>query len=494
MRLRLKRWLYLAHRWLGLGMCMLFTAWFATGVIMMYVEYPELTEQERLAALPSLDAARVRVPVEVAAAAAGVGPDFASVALTTVMGRPAYRLRAATGPPAVVFADDGARLERVRPDDAVAAVRNSGFAPAAAAIRYEGARDFDQWTVSNALDEHRPLHRVAVDDEAGTVVYVSSATGEIVRDTARTERFWNWLGSTVHWVYPHQLRRHDSFWAALLTYLSLAGCISVATGAVIGWLRLRVRRRYRNHAVTPYAGVAKWHHLLGLASLVFVSTFIFSGLMSMSPWGWFDSAQSEALQVRRFAGGPTTATALARAPLASGVLAGAATKEVEWRQLAGEVYLVASASADDRRLAFADAGGDESLSALERRIRAAAPALVPHAPLLDAALLHEPDDYYYARHGRYRPLPAWRLKFGDEEATWFYVDARTGAVTLKATAAARVLRWLYNGLHSLDFAFLLRAGAVWDALVILLCAGGAVFAATSVVVAWRRLRRNVLAR
>ena len=66
----------------------------------------------------------------------------------------------------------------------------------------------------------------------------------------------------------------------------------------------------------------------------------------------------------------------------------------------------------------------------------------------------EYDDYYYSRHNRYRPLPAYRVTFDDAESTWFYVDWTTGAVVLRYTTAARVQRWLYNGLHSLDFSFL----------------------------------------
>jgi hypothetical protein len=489
MKLRAKRWLFLTHRWFGVLMCSLFALWFATGVIMMYVEYPELTEQERLAALPALAAAAVAIPVEQAAAASGLGSRFGAIALTTVGERPAYRFQGEHGELAVVFADDGSRLGAATPAVALAAARGSAFVAADAELAYDGQRDFDQWTVSNVLDPHRPLHRVRVADANGTVLYVSSATGQIVRDTNRRERFWNWLGSTLHWIYPHQLRRHDTLWSNLLIYLSLAGCVSVATGGVIGWLRMRFRRRYHGVAASPYSGVAKWHHVLGLFGLVFLSTYIFSGLMSMSPWGLFDSQFAEAEQVERFTGGKLEREALPAFPRSAEALRSAAVKELEWRQVAGAGYLVASRSADDRVVLLAEAGALPAVGELERRIVAAAPALLPQAELVERTLLAEPDDYYYSRHDRYRPLPAYRVKFADPEATWFYIDARTGVVTLKATAAMRVLRWLYNGLHSLDFAFLLRRGVLWDAIVIALCITGSTFAATSVVVAWRRLRR-----
>jgi len=168
---------------------------------------------------------------------------------------------------------------------------------------------------------------------------------------------------------------------------------------------------------------------------------------------------------------------------------GAPVKEVEWRRVAGLPHAVVSRAADDREVIIEGAHGAEALRKVRARIEAAAQALVPGAAIVGADLVTEYDDYYYSRHNRYRPLPAYRVEFDDHEETWFYVDWTTGAVVLRYTAAARVQRWLYNGLHSLDFSFLTRRGAVWDATVIVLCCAGFVFAATAVVVGWRRVAR-----
>jgi len=51
---RIRHWLYWTHRWLGIGGCLLFVMWFVSGVVMMYVGYPNLTDEERLAGLSSL--------------------------------------------------------------------------------------------------------------------------------------------------------------------------------------------------------------------------------------------------------------------------------------------------------------------------------------------------------------------------------------------------------------------------------------------------------
>ena len=41
------------------------------------------------------------------------------------------------------------------------------------------------------------------------MVYVSSATGEVVRDATRTERLWNYAGAWIHWLYPFRGNMFD---------------------------------------------------------------------------------------------------------------------------------------------------------------------------------------------------------------------------------------------------------------------------------------------
>jgi hypothetical protein len=57
----------------------------------------------------------------------------------------------------------------------------------------------------------------------------------------------------------------------------------------------------------------------------------------------------------------------------------------------------------------------------------------------------------------------------------------------RLTHTDRVARWLYNGMHSLDFTLLFQHRPLWDFGVILLCILGFAFSVTSVVLGWRRL-------
>ena len=84
--MRLKRSLYLVDRWLGVGMCLLISMWFLSGVVLMYVHFPALKPAERLKGLPVLDPATVREsPAPLLA-----GSALRSLTLTTVVGRPAW--------------------------------------------------------------------------------------------------------------------------------------------------------------------------------------------------------------------------------------------------------------------------------------------------------------------------------------------------------------------------------------------------------------------
>ena len=54
---------------------------------------------------------------------------------------------------------------------------------------------------------------------------------------------------------------------------------------------------------------------------------------------------------------------------------------------------------------------------------------------------------------------------------------------------SRVERWLYNGLHSLDFAFWYNRRPLWDVAMIVLLLGGLTTSSLGLFLGIRRLRR-----
>ncbi|MGZ5229081.1 MAG: PepSY domain-containing protein, partial [Burkholderiales bacterium] len=64
--------LVLIHRWLGVAFCLLFSMWFATGVVMHFVPYPTLTEAERVGGLGPIAAGSLRNGPAAAVTVAGI--------------------------------------------------------------------------------------------------------------------------------------------------------------------------------------------------------------------------------------------------------------------------------------------------------------------------------------------------------------------------------------------------------------------------------------
>lgn len=98
---------------------------------------------------------------------------------------------------------------------------------------------------------------MALDDIHRSELYVSSLTGEVVLDTHRSERAWNWLGSAIHWVYVTPLHVEHELWRQVVLWLVLAGVMLSTLGLWLGIHRARFNSRYSGDRITPYLGWAR---------------------------------------------------------------------------------------------------------------------------------------------------------------------------------------------------------------------------------------------
>jgi hypothetical protein len=100
-------------------------------------------------------------------------------------------------------------------------------------------------------------------------------------------------------------------------------------------------------------------------------------------------------------------------------------------------------------------------------------------------------DRYYLDRRRERPLPVILALTHDESETRYYIDPKTVRVVGGYSNEFWVGRWLYNGLHSLDFPWLYNHRPLWDIVVIAFMLGGTSLCVTSIVLAWRVLGRTL---
>lgn len=472
-----RAWLILVHRYLGIALSLLFLVWFVSGIAMIYArDMPRLTPQSRLAHLPPIDFDRVHLTAWQAVARADRLTRQGRTTLLSIQGRPAYRF---SGPPAVtVFADTGDVMNPIGERESVdVAARFAGVAPDR--VRYLGHLDAaDQWTITQR--RQLPLHKIAIDDEARTELYVSERLGEVVVQTTRASRTLAWIAAIPHWLYFAPLRLNDGLWRQVILWTSGLGSLSAAIGLVLVFTQYRV----------AYAGLMRWHYLTGAFFGVFALTWAFSGLLSMEPLNWAGSENPGPSITPVLTGGTIDLSAFpaVEASAWKSALGGREAKEIDFRWLQNAPKLVVHDGSttqlfDAAPLANANSALDPSQ--IVSRIAEAN----PDVPVVDHALLDDYDAYYYDRD-RSAPLPVIRIRFGDPDRTQAYVDPRLLEVVGRFTRRQRVERWLYHGLHSLDFPFWYYSRA-WDVVMIALLSGGSVLSAIGVVIGWRRLRRLV---
>jgi uncharacterized iron-regulated membrane protein len=473
-----RRWLYIIHRWIGLATCLLFAMWFASGIVMMYVAFPQLTDRERLAALPEIAWEKVRVPLDRAMAIAGVARYPRDLRLVMLGDTPIYRLLDWDGTHETVSAIDGRLIDGITPEQALAVASHH---PNAIRPRMIGTIDRDQWSVTARYDSLRPLFLVSLGDGNGTELYVSARTGELALDTNRRERVWNWLCSIPHWIYPTVLRQDGATWRQVVLWISGICLVVAVTGFWIGILRLRLRRRYARGTVTPYRGRMAWHHIAGLIGGIFLLTWMFSGWLSLNPGEYFAARGPTRDMAVRYAGHDTPQIS---ATLPSMPPPGAVEARFAWL---GGRPLMALTDRDGREITTDPASGAVTTLS-DDEIFKAARGLLPNAEMTLRLRLSQFDDYWYAHHNE-RPLPVLRAGFDDAAGSWFHIDPRNGDIL--GDSSRRTYRWLFNALHSLDFSLLLlRHRPAWDLVILLLSLVGMIVSTSGIVIGWRRLRRS----
>ena len=503
----MRKLLILTHRYLGIVASALAVMWCLTGITMMYVGgMPRLTPDRRLASLPPVDLTRVTLtPAEAAARADYADPPSAT--LLTVLDRPAYRF--GNPDPITVFADTGEILDPIRPDTARRVAAAFLEVPERDIAFVATIDENDQWTLGQIAP---PLHKFRVADEDATEIYVSPIGADVVQMTTRRGRALAWISTIPHWFYFTALRNNQPVWYQLVVWASAIVCAVALLGLVLAFTQFRRTKPFVLKASIPYRGSMRWHYITGAVFGLFTLTFAFSGLLSMEPFGWTNAPD---LRIDRhvFTGGPLQLAQFPAMDAAawSRVTNGRVMKEVELVRIQDEPYFVVHSTeqagpdlkrerlhqpyyitgrAEEQRMLVA-------ATTLERRTTPFAEATLvsrletalPDVHVTETALLTDYDSYYYSRN-RQTPLPVLRVKLDDPAETWVYIDPAMSRILSQVHRMSRVERWLYNGLHSLDFAFWYNRRPLWDVVMIVLLLGGLATSSIGLFLGVRRLRRT----
>jgi PepSY-associated TM region len=493
----LKKTLIFVHRWMGVALCLLFLLWFASGIVLMYWDYPRVSATDHLQHLPPLDASRIRVSLLEAYARLDLTRPANQAFLTTFDGRPAYRFRMGRQQK-LVFADDGSVPVEYSPELALRiAAQWSGQPPGTAQMAL--LTEEDQWTASGEFRSLRPLYKFAWPN--ADEVYVSQQNGQVVQATSSASRLGAYFGAIPHWLYFTPLRKDGLLWARVVIWASGLATFSAFIGLVVGVWMYSPSLRYRHDGVAsaiPYRGQKRLHTILGLFFGLLACTWAFSGMLSLDPFPMGGEASmagisriQPALRGDRvpLAGFSTIQPNDLLVQIASQIT----VREIEFASFAGEPFFIVSGGPHQTLILTADGQTASSEFGRERIlavVRNVARTAMKQAEITEARVVTHYEAYYLDRRHQ-RPLPALFIRLNDKERSMYYIDPKTARVVEAYDAGSRWNRWLYHGFHSLDFPWLYEYRPVWDILMLALLAGGTWLCITSIILAAQVLARKL---
>ncbi|MEI9812519.1 MAG: hypothetical protein WDO18_07495 [Acidobacteriota bacterium] len=324
----------------------------------------------------------------------------------------------------------------------------------------------DQWTLNGGVRRQLPLKKYTFAD--GQQVYLSEDTGEVVQYTTTASRIYAHLGAIPHWLYYTPLRINGKLWTNVVTWSSGLATIAATLGMIVGVWMWSPKKKYRHEGaptMVPYTGQKRLHTILGLFFGILTMTWAFSGMLSMEPFEFSGGARTKggpAQRVQAALAGGRIDLAKFESKHPRDVLAGLDAnfhpKELVYTTFAGEpVFHVSDAQGRVRVVPV----NPEAAPGLDRdRVLETVRQAAGNDNIEETAWLEKYDRYYLDRT-HVRPLPVWRVTLRDPGHTRIYVDPATARVVgrYSESTAAWVNRWLYHGLHSLDFPLALQLPA-----------------------------------
>jgi hypothetical protein len=471
------RTLIIMHRYLGVVLGLLMSIWFVSGIVMMYVGFPQPAGSERLHGLPPIawaDCCRVDDAVP-------DGQPVGRAEIEMLLGAPVLRLPRVLVPIQTIDLTQGDDRHLDLDDAKLVAIaaspRVNGQAPPLLAAE---EIDEDQWTL-NQYRQEQPIFRFSFGDPELSVLYVSGASGRVVLRTTAGQRFWNWLGAIPHWLYFESLRTDGLLWSRTVIWTSILGSFLTIIGLYLGIAQFG---RGKDRRVSPYRGLFYWHHLAGLVFGLITLAFVASGLVSMNPWSFLDSRGGN--DRARLEGPPPRWRDVKASILALRTHAIMAVN-LSLAPYGGEIFWLATG--EDGVISRLDSVGNTA-PIRARELAEGGARLAGDAGIARQGLMDKADAYYFDDRQSAR-LPVYRVIANDAESTRFYIDPTSGALLQRLDSNRRWHRWLFGAIHRLDFAAWIRARPAWDIILIALMLGGFAVAATGVYLALRRVRNDL---
>lgn len=476
------------HRILGIILCILCFSWFISGIVMIYHSFPRVSQEARFSrqqildttALPDIQEVLRRLPDSKRPNGLSLDNPEGQAIFHSGSWRQSLDLYADTNAvaPVVNYALCEWRAKNWCPDNKI--------------IRVDTLRSLDQWIPLAHYKKEFPIYKFFYDGSEGYQLYISSQSGNILQFTNSNERLWAWFGAIPHWVYFTILRENQNLWTQFMYWSCYLGMFMCFVGFILGIRSFWLNRR-KGTLRSPYKKQwFKWHHVTGFFFGIFVFTWILSGYMSMAPLpSWLFGQQKPRAMMRqgspdRGTPSPASYTLDYRKAIAEISNTHGPVKQIEWSHYQG-IPLYKVRTTDTTLTLDASVDAIRPFRITEEMVFAAIKRLtqdtVPHT----ITKMEEYDNYYISRR-RPLPLPVYKVTLDNEAKDCYYFNLESYQPTHYDTNG-RWKRWLYRGLHTLDFKFLVERPVLWTIVIWALLLGGAAVSFTGIILSVKYIIR-----
>ncbi len=478
------------HRLLGFGLSFLLFIWCLSGIVMMFRGFPVIDKQKKLAFSNfNLNQKQLLLPQQ-CLEANNITQEilgFQISAGSTIL----YKFIDLHENQHVFDAETG-----LRPVIDEKAIRNiikaTPFLKTAPIKEVEQISALDQWTPSTKFNTHLPFFVVSFADDARTQAYFSSFTGEPIQYLNASDKFWAWLGAIPHWIYFKDLRIRTALWRNVVIVLSFMGIMSCLTGIALGIQRTYLSWK-RNNRLTPYKkSLYKWHHVLGFSFGLLIFTWVLSGFFSMAPAKMETSTHLTTHEKLKWQNGSLNIRDIRQGELEGLIDLIAQEKnigEIEYSQFDQDNFWLCNYK-DMSQKRFHYINGEFVLGQPydKTKITKVLSELFPEKGIEKDELIAQYDNYYYAKAGDI-PLPVLRFSLSDRSQSLVYIDPNGARITTIKTSQNRITRWLYMGLHSLDFNTQFYKSTAWYIIVSILMFGVTALSFSGVLFTIKKMRK-----
>ena len=485
----LKKILFKTHQVTGIILSLMFFVWFTSGLVLIFAGFPHASLKERFLFLKPFSQAEFTQIKPL------VKSDKGDIELEKLNdNRPVYRVsegrRAQKIYDAVTLQPIHDFTEQFCQTEAEQFVKSS-------VQKTKKINELDQWMPWSYYNPLLPMYKFYMNDSQHSVIYVSTKTGEIVQQTIRKTRWLARIGAIPHWIYFSSLRLQVERWNQTVIWLSIFGLVASITGIAVGIIRLNnQKRRKKTGSISPYKNFwFKWHHILGFFFGIFVCTFLLSGMFSVVNFSNGKASNKKEFSPKRTwnkgkKGAVNAENSFAK--LWKALQDKDNVRKLEWDSSMGKsAWFVYYNDYQTPKVYITSADTifqQPTYSLTDMKSRA---SKLFKGTSYQVIKQDKYDNYYKASGMFARPLPVYKISWNNSVQDEIYIDPNTGKAIQDYNQMSKLHRWLYQGLHKLDFPFLSQHNWLRKSLLVLLSIAGIWLSITSIVLSWKWVLRKI---